>query len=62
MHVARQTGQCEIGRSPRPRVFLRANMVDLEGLDIEILRHVAVFTPPARSVPHALATRNSHRS
>jgi hypothetical protein len=36
-------------------------MVKLEGLDIELLWDAAVFTPSARSVPHALATGNCHR-
>ena len=54
--VARQAGPCQIHRCREPRMLFRSDVIQLEGLHIELIPHLAVFATTASSVPDQATT------
>ena len=59
---ARETAQRGVINTRCPAVLLRADVVNLEGTDVELLRHPAVLEAPAGSIPDLLTTGPCHTS
>ena len=54
--IARQAGPCQIHRSRGPRMLFCSDVIQLEGLHIEFVRHLTVFATTASSVPDQVTT------
>ena len=60
VQTARSAAECKVLDDRGTRVFLRANVVEMERARIEILRKLAVFTTTACSFPNMLSSRRRH--
>ena len=60
--IAREAAPAEVRQLGRPVVLLGPDVVELEGSNVEFLRHAAVLADVACPLPHLIANRLRHDS
>ena len=59
--VAGQAREGQVRRCGRSGVLSSADVIDLKGLNVQVLSHLAVLATPACAVPDTLTKRDRHR-